>query len=91
MGNGDRGQPAERGLLGAPGRGEVRWPGLLGSAGSIRAGPNAADLYWQTSWPDDHRIWTAPDIYAPPIFEAYRRNPDPALDAILAIGEHVPG
>jgi hypothetical protein len=52
---------------------------------------NAADLFWQTSWPDDHRTWIAPDIYAPPTFQAYRRNEDPALDAILAIREHVPG
>ena len=52
---------------------------------------NAADLYWQTSSPADHRTWIAPDIYAPPTFEAYRRNEDPALDAILAIREHVPG
>jgi hypothetical protein len=53
--------------------------------------PNAADLFRQTAWPDDHRTWTAPDIYAPPTFEAYRRNEDPAIAAILAIGEHVPG
>ncbi len=52
---------------------------------------NAADLYWQTSWPTDYRTWTAPDIYAPPTFEAYRRNQDPAMDAIAAIREHVPG
>jgi hypothetical protein len=52
---------------------------------------NAADLFWQASWPTDHRTWTAPDIYAPPTFEAYRRNQDPALDAILAMREHVPG
>jgi tetratricopeptide (TPR) repeat protein len=52
---------------------------------------NAADLFWQTSWPMDHRTWTAPDIYAPPTFEAYRRNQDPALDAILALREHLPG
>jgi hypothetical protein len=52
---------------------------------------NAADLFWQTSWPTDYRIWIAPDIYAPPTFEAYRRNQDPALAAILAIREHVPG
>ncbi len=52
---------------------------------------NAADLFWQTSWPDDYRTWIAPDIYAPPTFEAYRRNEDPALAAILAIREHVPG
>jgi hypothetical protein len=49
------------------------------------------DLFWQTSWPDDYRTWTAPDIDAPPTFEAYRRNQDPALPAILAIREHVPG
>jgi hypothetical protein len=52
---------------------------------------NVGDLFWQTSWPDDHRTWIAPDIYTPPTFEAYRRNQDPALDAILAIREHVPG
>jgi hypothetical protein len=52
---------------------------------------NAGDLFWQTAWPDDCRTWTAPDIYAPPTFEAYRRNEDPALDAILAIRENVPG
>jgi tetratricopeptide (TPR) repeat protein len=52
---------------------------------------NAADLFWQTSWPTDCRTWIAPDIYAPPTFEAYRRNEDPALSAVLAIREHVPG
>jgi hypothetical protein len=52
---------------------------------------NAADLFWQTSWPEDYRTWTAPDIYAPPTFEACRRNEDPALAAILDIREHVPG
>jgi tetratricopeptide (TPR) repeat protein len=52
---------------------------------------NAADLFWQTSWPDDHRPWVAPDIYTPPTFDAYRRNQDPAMDAILAIRENVPG
>jgi len=51
---------------------------------------NVGDLFWQTSWPTDHRTWIAPDIYAPPTFEAYRRNEDPALDAITAICEHVP-
>ena len=52
---------------------------------------NAADLFWQTSWPWDHRRWIAPDIYTPPTFEAFSRNQDPAMDAILALGEHVPG
>ena len=52
---------------------------------------NVGDLFWQTSWPEDHRTWIAPDIYAPPTFEAFRRNDDPAMDAILALREHLPG
>lgn len=44
---------------------------------------NVSDLYWQTSWPLDHRGAIAPDIYAPPTFGAYRANRDPAMDAIL--------
>ncbi|MEV4137150.1 hypothetical protein AB0J72_33880 [Dactylosporangium sp. NPDC049742] len=44
---------------------------------------NVSDLYWQTSWPLDHRTAIAPDIYAPPTFAAYRANTDPAMDAIL--------
>jgi hypothetical protein len=51
---------------------------------------NVADLYWQTSWPWDHRTWIAPDIYAPPTFESFSRNEDPALEAILAIHEYHP-
>jgi tetratricopeptide (TPR) repeat protein len=52
---------------------------------------NAADLYWQTSWPMDHRPWIAPELYAPPTFECYRKNQDPALDAILSSREHLAG
>jgi tetratricopeptide (TPR) repeat protein len=52
---------------------------------------NAADLYWQTSWPDDYRTWIAPDIYAPPAFGSFSRNADPAMDAILSLSEHFPG
>ena len=43
-----------------------------------------SDLYWQTSWPMDHRKWIAPLLYAPPSFAAYAANRDPALEAILA-------
>jgi hypothetical protein len=43
-----------------------------------------SDLYWQTSWPTDHRPWIAPLLYAPPSFELYRANRDPAMEAILA-------
>lgn len=52
---------------------------------------NVADLYWQTSWPMDHRPWIAPELYAPPSFEAYSQNLDPAMEAILSCREHLPG
>jgi hypothetical protein len=52
---------------------------------------NVADLYWQTSWPNDHRPWIAPELYTPPTFEACRQNRDPAMEAILACHEHLPG
>jgi tetratricopeptide (TPR) repeat protein len=52
---------------------------------------NAADLFWQTSWPTDYRTWIAPHIYAPPTFAAYSRNDDPAMDAILSLREQFPG
>jgi hypothetical protein len=52
---------------------------------------NAADLYWETSWPMDHRPWIAPELYTPPTFESYRQNQDPALDAILSSREHLAG
>jgi len=52
---------------------------------------NVADLFWQTSWPWDHRTWIAPDIYTPPTFEAFSRNEDPAMSAILAFRERFPG
>ena len=45
---------------------------------------NVSDLYWQSSWPMDYRTWTAPQIYTPPTFAAYRANRDPAMEAILA-------
>ena len=56
-----------------------------------RALVNVADLYWQTSWPMDHRPWIAPELYAPPSFEAYSQNRDPAMEAILSCREHLPG
>ena len=42
-----------------------------------------SDLYWQSSWPGDNRVWVAPTIFAPPSFADYRQNRDGALDAIL--------
>jgi tetratricopeptide (TPR) repeat protein len=44
---------------------------------------NVSDLLWQSSWPEDHRTWIAPEIYVPPTFAAFRENRDPALEAIL--------
>ncbi|HZH99060.1 MAG TPA: hypothetical protein VEX38_08820, partial [Fimbriimonadaceae bacterium] len=43
-----------------------------------------SDLYWQRSWPMDHRIWIAPDLPAPPVFELFRQGRDPAMEAIEA-------
>ena len=42
-----------------------------------------SDLYWQSSRPMDYRTWIAPDLYAPPTFELYKQNRDPAMEAIL--------
>ncbi len=52
---------------------------------------NVSDLYWQASWPMDHRPWIAPELYAPPSFEAYSQNRDPAMEALLSCREHLPG
>lgn len=52
---------------------------------------NVSDLYWKSSIPMDRRTWLAPELYAPPTFEAFRANRDPAMEAILASTEHLPG
>lgn len=46
---------------------------------------NVSDLFWQSSWPGDHRIWIAPTIYTPPTFKAYNANRDESLEAILKL------
>ncbi len=43
-----------------------------------------SNLYWQISSPQDARKWIAPTLYAPPTFESFRENRDPAMEAILA-------
>lgn len=43
-----------------------------------------SDLYWQRSWPMDHRNWIAPNLPAAPSFELFRTNRDPAMEAIMA-------
>jgi tetratricopeptide (TPR) repeat protein len=41
-----------------------------------------SDLYWQNSVAMDYRVWIAPQIYAPPTFEMFKSNRDPAMEAI---------
>jgi tetratricopeptide (TPR) repeat protein len=43
-----------------------------------------SDLYWQNSVAMDYRVWISPQLYAPPSFESYRANRDPAMEAIMA-------
>jgi hypothetical protein len=44
---------------------------------------NVSHLFWQSSWPQDQRIWIAPQIYLPPTFADFRAGRDPALEATL--------
>jgi hypothetical protein len=44
---------------------------------------NVSHLFWQSSWPQDQRIWLAPQIYVPPTFADFRAGRDAALTAIL--------
>lgn len=52
---------------------------------------NISDLRWVGTWPGDRRIWIPPTLYAPPTFAMYRENRDPALEAITACTERLPG
>lgn len=45
---------------------------------------SVSDIYWQSSWPFDHRRWIAPTLYTPITLEDLKRKRDPALAAILA-------
>jgi len=47
-----------------------------------RMAVSISDLYWQQSWPQDQRVWTAPLLYAPPTWAAYSMGRDPAMEAI---------
>ena len=63
-------------------------PNYVGEEDSVKLpyskiGINVSDLFWQSSYPHDKRIWIAPQIYLPPTFEAYRTNRDAALEAII--------
>lgn len=45
---------------------------------------NVSDLYWQGTVAMDYRTWIAPELYAPPSFELFMANRDPAMEAILS-------
>jgi len=62
---------------------------ISGSSSQLKG--TISDLYWQSSWPMDHRTWIAPRLYAPPTFAAYAENRDPALEAVLACDALLPG
>jgi len=50
----------------------------------------AADVYWESSWPQDFRNWIAPQIFVEPTFAAYRSNQDAAMNATLGLAPWVP-
>ena len=50
--------------------------------GRLRA--NVSHLFWQSSWPQDRRIWLAPQVDVPPTFADFRAGRDAAIAAILA-------
>lgn len=43
-----------------------------------------SDLWWQHSMPMDYRVWTHPQLYAPPTVETCRQHRDPAMEQIRA-------
>ncbi|SEL32264.1 Tetratricopeptide repeat-containing protein [Stigmatella aurantiaca] len=45
---------------------------------------NVSHLFWQSSWPQDQRIWLPPHLYTPPTFADFRTGRDAALDAVLS-------
>lgn len=46
---------------------------------------NVSHLFWQSSWPQDQRIWLAPHIYVPPTFADFREGRDASVAAILEL------
>jgi len=46
---------------------------------------NVSDIFWQTGWPFDHRLWIAPQIEVEPRFADLRTGRDRALDIALEV------
>ncbi|MFO0980990.1 MAG: tetratricopeptide repeat protein [Planctomycetota bacterium] len=44
---------------------------------------NVSHLFWQSSTPQDQRMWLAPDVYLPPWFADLRAGRDAPLETIL--------
>ena len=47
-----------------------------------------SDLWWQHSMAMDYRVWTHPELYAPPTGSTLRAHRDPAMEAIAAYRAH---
>ncbi len=67
-------------------------PNFIGETAAVtlsysKLSASISDLYWESSWPMDHRTWIAPLLYTPPTYAAYIHNRDTALEAILAYKE----
>jgi tetratricopeptide (TPR) repeat protein len=46
---------------------------------------SVADVYWESSWPQDFRTWIAPQLYVEPTFAAYQSGSDAAMESILGL------
>jgi hypothetical protein len=46
---------------------------------------NVSDIFWQTGWPFDHRLWIAPQIEVEPRFADLRAGRDRALEVALEV------
>ena len=46
-----------------------------------------SDLYWERSWPMDHRTWIPPDLPTEMSSADYFAGRDPAMEAVLAFGK----
>jgi tetratricopeptide (TPR) repeat protein len=51
---------------------------------------SASDLWWQHSMSMDYRVWTHPQLYAPPTAAAFRAHRDVALETILKYRAELP-
>jgi tetratricopeptide (TPR) repeat protein len=53
-------------------------------------GVSASDLWWQHSMAMDYRVWTNPQLYAPPTAAAFRAHRDVAMETIVRYRADLP-